>query len=502
MDDKKLNDTEVGDLFKSPNDFSLAFARELLKQIVYNPQKSSLRNSYNYSNYTKENIIKWLQSPANNEKNLRNASIYLYLFSMHYQRLINYYANLPTWAYVLSPLNFDKAKIEEKKKKDAFRKQYLKVSHNLELLNIPETMRNILNVVLRDGVYYGIRWSDNSSSFIQKIDPDYCRITAISDGVFLYSVDMSKITGDKLDFYPPVFKEMARKYEATGVAYQEVPADLSVCIKADPTIPDYSVPLFGSVMPSLYTIANTEALQETQDELNNYKMVYGKVPVDKDGQPIIPWDLVLKYYQNVSNALGDQVGLGIAPFDIETVDFESSGGVAEVDIISRSISNFWATAGTSGLLHGVSNNTAGVTKLAIKNDENYINGIIGQIERWFNRYLKTAFSGTIKFKIKFLPITIYNREEFIKMYKESVPFGIGKSYYVAALGIPQSDIEGLSYLEDEVLDFKNNLTPLINSHNASSSDLGDGAQGRPSEDEEDLGDAGEATRDDDTNENR
>ena len=52
------------------------FARELIKQIVYNPQNSSSRKTYSYSLYTKENIIKWLQSPQSNEKSLRDASNY------------------------------------------------------------------------------------------------------------------------------------------------------------------------------------------------------------------------------------------------------------------------------------------------------------------------------------------------------------------------------------------------------------------------------------------
>ena len=61
------------------------FARELMKHMLFNPKNSSTKNQYTYSSYTKENIIKWLQAPSSNEKNLRNASIYLYLSSMQYQ---------------------------------------------------------------------------------------------------------------------------------------------------------------------------------------------------------------------------------------------------------------------------------------------------------------------------------------------------------------------------------------------------------------------------------
>lgn len=473
------------------------FAKELAKRTIYNPKDSSSKKSYSFSSYTKEDIVDWLKSPSSNEKNLRNASISLYLSSMHYQRLINYYANLLLWQYVISPLNYDRSK---KDKIDSFKKQYIKTVNSLELMNIPEMMRNITVVALREGAYYGVRWSDKNASFLQRIDPDYCVITSMSDGIFLYSVDMSKISENKLSMYPPAFTKMYNEYKASGNKYQEVPSDISVCIKADTSITDYTVPIFAATMPYLFTIANVEALQETADELSNYKMVAGEIPVDKDGVSTIPWDLVLKYYNNIANAVGEHVGVAIAPFKLTSFDFNNNGSVADIDNVNRAISNYWTTAGTSGLLHGVANSTSGVTKLAIKNDESYVFGILKQAERMFNHYLKTNFSGSFKFKLTFLPTTIYNREETVKMYKESVPFGIGKSYYMASLGIPQHDIEGLSFLEDDVLHYSELLKPLVNSHNSSVTSDSESEPGHPVVD--DATDGAEVTRDNDSNDNR
>lgn len=473
------------------------FARELIKRTVYNPKDTSSKKTYSFSSYTKENIVDWLKSPSSNEKNLRNASISLYLSSMHYQRLINYYADLLLWQYVISPLNYDKSK---KEKIDSFKKQYIKTVNALELMNIPEMMRNITVIALREGAYYGVRWSDKNASFVQRIDPDYCTITSMSDGIFLYSVDMSQISEKRLDMYPPAFTKMYNAYKATGTKYQEVPSDISVCIKADTSITEYTVPTFAATMPYLFTIANVEALQETADELTNYKMVAGEIPTDKDGVPTIPWDLVLKYYNNIANAVSEHVGVAIAPFKLTSFDFNSSGSVADIDNVNRAISNYWTTAGTSGLLHGVANNTSGVTKLSIKNDESYVFGILKQAERMFNHYLKTNFSGSIKFKLTFLPTTIFNREEMVKMYKESVPFGIGKSYYMASLGIPQHDIEGLSFLEDDILHYSELLKPLVNSHNSSMTSDGKSEAGHPVV--EDATDGAEVTRDNDSNDNR
>ena len=471
----------------------LAFARELLRQLTYNPRVSSSKKSYTYSLYTKENIIKWLQSPATstNEKNLRDASNYMYISSMHYNRLLNYYAGLYTGAYVISPLAFNPEDVKEN-----FAKQYRKVSKAIELMHIPHILREEILVALRDGAFFGVLLSDNNSAFIQKIDADYCRVTSICDGSYLYKVDMTKIAS-KLEYYPAEFTEMYSNYLKTGDQWQEVPLEVSVCIKADDSLVDYTIPPFASVMPSLYTIANTESLQETATELKNYKMLTGKIPCDDKGNPLMDDKLVQKYYTHIANALDENVGLALSPFDFKTFNFENNSSTKEVDDLSNAVSNFWSTAGTSGLLHGRENDTAGVTKLAIKNDETYVLGLVQQFERVINRYLKTGFSGSTKFKITILPVTVFNKEETLKQYKEAASFGVGKSLYAATLGIPQSDIAGLDYIEKQFLPF-DKLTPLKSSYNTTMED----SAGRPEMAEEELDAAGEETRGNDTNDNR
>ena len=130
----------------------LYFAKALMRQLTYNPQNASSKKSRSYSVYTKENILKWLQAPtsSSNEKSLRDASNYMYLSSMHYNRLLNYYAGLYTGAYVISPLGFDGSV------KDNFAKQYRKVSKAIELMNIPNILREEILIALRDGAFYGV----------------------------------------------------------------------------------------------------------------------------------------------------------------------------------------------------------------------------------------------------------------------------------------------------------------------------------------------------------
>lgn len=472
------------------------YAKKLATAIIYDPTRSSTRTTKTYqATYTQEQLYSYLQNPSQNEKNLRDASDYMYNINTRYYRLIQYYAGIPTYAYVISPLKFDGGEVD----KDKFKSQYMKAVSKIELMNIRDETRKQINIALRRGAFYGVRWSDSSSSFIQQLNPDICQITSISDGVFLFDVDMSKIREENLDCYPPEFTEMYNKYRNEGQKWQPVNPDISVCIKADASILEYSLPPFSGVLPLLYVINDAQSLQEAANEIDNYKLIAGQVPLDSAGVPTMSYEDVEKYYRQVGANIGDRVGVTITPFKFDSFDFAKSATADSIDITSQAVSNFWSSCGTSALLHGAENNTAGVAKLAIKSDETLVFALLDQCERQINRYLKTSLTGTIKFKISFLKTSVFNQEEMVHQYKEAMNYGIGKSQYMAALDIPQYDIEGLSYIENEILNINDILTPLKTASTQSSSDTD---AGRPVSSDTDLGTSGEVTRDNDSNANR
>ena len=118
-------------------------------------------------------------------------------------------------------------------------------------------------------------------------------------------------------------------------------------------------------------------------------------------------------------------------------NFDRSGATAQIDEVSRANDNFFAEAGTSALLHGATNDTSGVTKLAIKVDEAYAFGLMYQAENIVNKFLK-RMPGKIKFKIHFLEVSQFNREDKIGEYRNAMNYGIGKLEYLALMGIHQN----------------------------------------------------------------
>lgn len=466
------------------------FAKQLANQVIHDPDgKQSKRPNRQYSTATRSDIENYLMNPSSNEKQLRNSSILLYQINPRYRNLIQYYANIPCWLYVISPVNYN----PDKAKKDNFKKQYLKVCNILESMGVAKTMREIVVTGLREGAYFGCIWGGNGDQFIlQKLDPDNCVIVSVSDGgVFQFKYDMSKIQeSDLATYYPPEFSEMYNEYKKTGDKYQLVPPEIAICFKADPSIVEYSIPVFAGTLPTLFQLENTKSLSETSEELNNYKLLAGTIPVDDEGIPMIEYGTAMDYYRHIASNIGDRIGLAISPFELKEYSFEQNSTASQIDAVARASENYFAEAGTMAALHGANkSNTTGVTKLAVKVDESFAFGMMYQCERIINRFLK-LLTGTAKFKIHFLDISCFNREDKIEEYRSAMNYGIGKLEFLAALDIRQHDILGEDYIADEILDIDNLFTPMKTASTRSAEEAG-----RPRSSDTDLSDEGERSRD-------
>jgi len=359
-------------------------------------------------------------------------------------------------------------------------------------MNVKKTMKEIVVTALREGAYYGCIWGGNGDQFIlQKLDANYCTIVSVSDGgVFQFKYDMSQIKeADLPTYFPPEFGEMYKNYKATGDKYQLVPPEIAVCFKADPSIVEYSIPIFAGTMPTLFQIENVNSLSEVSQELLNYKLLAGKIPTDDEGIPLLDYKVAMDYYNHIANNIGDRVGLAISPFELKEFSFDQNAATAQIDATARATENFFAEAGTMASLHGSNtNNTTGVTKLAVRNDEAYAFSLMYQCESIINRYLK-LLPGTTKFKIHFLDISCFNHDEKVEEYRSSMNYGIGKLEFLAAIGIRQHDILGENYMVTDILDVDKLFTPMQTASTQS------GKVGRPRLSDDDLSDEGENSRD-------
>ena len=479
------NDKDKKEGYSAKFQKALRFAQKLATGLLYNTAKSTSKKSSSYSSYTKEQVLGYLRSPTQNANNLRNVSCALYLSSPRYRQLIDHRAGIWLYDYAIVPVGIDKDSLDL----PAFKKQYLEVESIVEKWNLKHEMRKAAVTACKEGVFFGVSWDSDDSFFIQKLDSSMCSVYAISDGTPLFTVDMSKIKKDELSMYPPEFKKMYARYESDKQKEQPVPPEIAWCLVADESDMNAFVPPYAGIIPELLDIETYRSIQQSVDELSNYKVLVARTSTGEDGLPDVDDRIAEKYYEHLCRAVPDQVGVAMLPFKVESFDFPQSNEVASVDIVSRSTDQFWESCGTSSALHGAKITTAGSLKLVTQTEANLMYGLLLSAERMVNRHLK-YLGGKYKFRVRFLPTTRYNQSDVVGMYKESSTYGVAPSMYFSAIGLQPGETVGMSVVEDEIIK-TSELRPLNNTHTMSSTD---GEAGRPLSDDDDLTEEGERSR--------
>lgn len=466
-----------------------ANVNNLVEQKNWDTSKRTKTSTTSFTQYSKEELLTWLKSPEANSASLVGASSYFYNTSAQYRRLILYFAGMITWDYTISPTKFDPDKI----KPDNLLKKYKTAINTVENMNLKHELKKATTIALKEDVFFGVEQSTKDSFSITKINPEYCTLDSLIDGCYSFSIDMSKIKEEDLVLYPQVVTDMYNEYSRGGDTYQKVPTEYCWCLKFDETT-DYPIPPFAATLPDLCDIDTYKELQIAKTEIQNYKALSAKIALDSDGLPVLEWDTVLQYCAQIDSVLPDYIGLFATPFDIESFEFENSGGLNEVDTVSRANEYFWNSTGTSALLFGdAKNNTAGALNLSITADEEIMFMFMEQCQRLVNRRLK-YLSGTPDFKISFLPMTVFNRNTVQESYSKAVTYGYPiKRAAVATMGLTPDDFMSQTYLENQVLQLQNEFIPVQTSHTQSNE------PGRPSTGESN---AGEVTEANSSNENR
>lgn len=445
---------------------------------------NTTHKSLSLKKYSRDQITSWLQNPELNAKMLREASVYLYEVSPQYRRLITYFSELVTLDYIVVPYKLDTTKADPKKTQLAYKKS----CDWLQVLNIKHELLRILATAYREDVFYGYLLCEKDSAHIQKLNPDYCKISSVVDSTFICAFDFSYFDSrqEELSAFSSEFVEKYEAYKGDGtLKWQELDVNKQFCIKITDSI--YPAPIlpFGGVLEYIYRILDYADLQQTREELENYKILVMKVPLNSEQQLSLDKNLICDFYDNVCNELPSAVGAVISPCDIQDIAFDRSNA-ADSDLTESATTDFWNASGVSSLLFGGKQSAASLN-ISIKADIALAMGVVRQVERVLNRLLKTNVSGTQKFQVNFLQVTPFTQKEMNELYIKNAQYGLPTKMMAAATtGQTPSDIVGLTYLENSCLNLNEQWVPLQSSHTASA--VGTSTGGRPSDTEENMTD--------------
>ncbi len=469
----------------------------LAKLIRRDLNENKLTETFFNKNFDLDKVKDWLAKPDRYEKQLRHLVRFLFVSSSHFRRATLYFATLPMWKYSVemygcadfSALNPDNVK-----------KKFLDTVNFLDVMNLEHELAKISLICWLEDTFFGYEYRLKDSYFIQPLDPDYCRISSIEDGVLLYQFDFSYFTSRKeeLDRVDPEFKQKYQLYEKDkrNMRWQELDSNRQICLKINDNF-DFSIPPLSGILTSLYDIEDFKELKKAKVEMENYLLLGFTIPYQRDANDrenafALSLDKALEFYNLACQQLPSQVGALLSPFDkIEAIRVDKTDKI--VNTVEEAVDAFYNDAGISKMLFNSSANGASLTK-SIEIDETIIFKFMKQGERWVNRKLK-EFCKKIYFKIHFLEMTYMSRDSYIKNLKEASMAGVPcKMRYASAIGLSPSAIVHNEFLENSVLEIVDNWLPLQSAYQTNSND-----NGRPQNDDDNLTDGGEDARNRGTN---
>lgn len=452
------------------------FAKLIINDLSQTQSGQAFLKKYTQSEVRE--IIENYKDKRNQEK-LREITRLLWAKSPHYQRLIKHFAYMALFYHVLVPTR-DISKVSKNK----LMKQYVEIAELLKLMNLKHEMKKVVEVAFCEDIFYGYVHRDKNSFYIQPIDPIICKISSVEDGIFNFSIDMTyfEANEDRLELYADEIKEKYRRWKRLknelkknkgktnlkDFQWVELDPKNTICIKVNEHILDIFPP-FAGIFDAIFDIEAFKRLRKDKEELGNYMALVQKLPIREDSEEnndfLIDKDMMMFFHNMIAKTVPENVGVITSPMPIEPIKFDkdkpNNDGVAQAE------RDFWSGSGTSQLLFNADKSTSEGLKASIKTDEEIVFGVLTQIERWINRYLKLLYKD-LYFNVNILHITYFNRQDIYKMYMEAGQYGIPvKSYIAASLGMSPIEVLSMAYFENEILKLHETFIPLQSSHTMS-----------------------------------
>lgn len=231
-------------------------------------------------------------------------------------------------------------------------------------------------------------------------------------------------------------------------------------------------------------------LKKSKEELENYALLVMHLGIDDNGDWKMELPKAKEFYHNLDEVLPEEIGSVLSPMPIDKISFERTH-TGETDAVADAEQNLFSSAGVSSLLFNNTKASANALNLSIKVDQAFTYSIVKSIETMLNRFIKRHSYGKY-FKMTFLDVSPFNRKEMSDAYLKAFTYGAPTiSYYCAANGINQDEMDCLMFLEDEVLQLKDRFRPPANSAQLGTTEESD-TTGRPRKDIDELSDEGEA----------
>lgn len=428
---------------------------------------------------TPTEVRKALLDAISDKATLVDNSEKLYAVNPIYATIINYYANMFTWQYKVTPHKIwtkSKAKAKKEMKPEDFNITYNLMLEVVDGLNIEVKFPDLITKLLTTGSVYITTYLDEQTLTINSLllPTKYCRtIGQTQFGTYIIQFDCSYFTAlgytqnelnEFLKSWPKEFKKAYTTYLAdqTKRWYTLDPHYSTAIMQNERGIPTLFY-LYGGIL-------NYEKYQDNELERNSNLLRYLVVHTipHYQNELLFEVDEVKAIHKSLRKIIedNDKTKL-ITTYGEAHVEQVAKNDNADNEILTKAYNSVFNNAGLNGGLFISDSVTA--LQMTIARDKQYIWRFVQALVTFYN----LSINNWLDFKgyeadIDILPISPYTYDSDVKRYKDNATLGVGKVDYIVASGTKQRYIQDMFNLES----FLNlsQITPMQTSYTQTAED--------------------------------
>lgn len=475
------------DVIKENN---MLFSKEFSENIGTFIKK--LYGSSNNRSITSNQVRQYAEKPYNNADNLQASMDYI----MHSNGMINeflyYKADMLMLDHWLLCVDMSKYKDYDK-----YDKAYFKATQELRKYNVKFNVAWMIRRLIKDGELYIYKQEDKDGITFLPIPNKYCQISSAKGAVQHYSLNIDSINDDLIEAFPIDIQEIYKKKKSGALKKDDnyrdgfYPLDKSkaYAFSLEYLMPK-SVPYYTSLLTTLFRLAESEDVDSTNAEVNNFKLIQMVIPTDKNtGEILAQQEEAVNYFYDTKQELPKGIGFVGLPFELKSITLGDTGD-KDLNYSNKLRESAYDSAGISTeMFNSERSNTQAVLYSQITDS------ILGfELLKQFKAFLNEDFkhnSMLKNFEICFLETTRYNYLEVQNRMMANVTTYNSKLQMLASHQLePYMAYQILK--QEELMDLNNKLQPLITSHTMNGSQTTSNTVGRPSISEDDPNKATES----------
>lgn len=432
--------------------------------------------------YTPEQIIDIIYGTDTQSK--ADLSKYFFDISSIYRTLLLYYSTILTYDILVVP-NYENITTKSAPKRT---KMYRAALEFFDVIDVKVLMMDVMFRVLRDGVYYGLMRTSEEGVAMQPIPRSWCQVgTKDMYGNYNFKLDLAKFTrifdpvlrAEVLAGFPKNVSKAYDKFIRSGqdstLRWMPITSDQGLCLFATESL----TPMFITAVEDIVAFKETKTIENERALEELSKIISHKIPLDKESVPIFEINEAKALHTGLVNMFADNKYIDIITSfgDIDVKNIQSSG-VVQNQHLNNMASAIYNSAGISkeifsaekntGLKYSVTKDTAIAYSMAVKAESWFIHQVNTMVQVAFNQKKYARF-----FEVCMLFLSHYNREDYIKIFKDLASSGYSKMLPYIAAGVKQSTLENLVTLEED-MNLVERMVPLQSSYTQSGGEENEG----------------------------